>query len=169
MTEEGVTDRVCDWLDRDWHIVARHFPGSHGGLYFHTSGRGQSGSRGSIIPDIVARRDDFVLFSEAKVRYTIADVRKMLRLLSPAYRASIHERLGLDGHETLLGSVAFHTTGLSRIRLGRGMVAFRVDAGGAVTLGGALDEVRARSIWGDSFGSLEVAVETLDSEGGGPV
>lgn len=163
MIEKDVTDGVCHWLeDRQWVVVSRHYPGAPGGLYFHSSKRTEKGSAGSIVPDIVARRGDLILFCESKVRYTVVDVRKVVRLLGVNYRTSIRQTLELNGGETLFGAVCFADTGLSHIRLGRRMSALRVRDG-AVLVGGRLNQQEGESVWGQDFPNLDVNIGALES------
>jgi len=81
MLESDVTKAVWAFLRTEgWDILSLHYPGASGGLYFHPNGRVTKGARGALVVDIVARKRDYLLLVESKVRFDRHDVEKLIKL-----------------------------------------------------------------------------------------
>ncbi len=76
MREENVTILLIEWLKmNNWKIVAFDYPGSGTGIRLHKNGT-RFKNKDTIVPDIVAVRDDVALFFENKDRFYKKDFEK---------------------------------------------------------------------------------------------
>jgi len=82
ITEEQLTKVVLNWLeDNAWKIICFDFPQSGTGVVLHPNKRESTNkNKGSIIPDIVAIKNEVVLFFENKDRFFLADYEKISKL-----------------------------------------------------------------------------------------
>ena len=82
MTEEQVTKSILAWLiDNNWNIVCMDFPQSGTGRVLHPNNGHDEKNKNSIIPDIVAVKDDTCLFFENKDRFFYPDYIKVNELI----------------------------------------------------------------------------------------
>jgi hypothetical protein len=82
MTEEQVTKALLKYLtDNGWHIVCFDFPQSGTGRVLHPNNADSEKNKDSIIPDIVAVKDDVSLFFENKDRFYFPDYEKVNELI----------------------------------------------------------------------------------------
>ncbi len=82
MTEEQVTKAILSWLiRRNWHIVSFDFPQSGTGRVLHSNNSDGEKNKGSIIPDIIAIKDQVCVFLENKDRYHFPDYQKVNNLI----------------------------------------------------------------------------------------
>ena len=82
MTEEQVTKAIMAWLiSNDWHIVCFDFPQSGTGRVLHPNSAAGEKNKDSIIPDIVAVKEDICLFFENKDRFYYPDYEKVNDLI----------------------------------------------------------------------------------------
>ena len=82
-TEERITKHILKWLSNDgWVILAYDFPQSGTGVVFHpnSSERDETKNKGSFIPDIIALKEEIVLFFENKDRFYFDDFVKIQNL-----------------------------------------------------------------------------------------
>lgn len=79
ITEEKVTKLILDWLEsNDWKIICYDFPQSGTGISLHLNEElRETKNKGAIIPDIVAIKEEKVLFFENKDRYVLSDFDKL--------------------------------------------------------------------------------------------
>lgn len=78
MTEEQVTKSLLHYLtDNGWHIVCFDFPQSGTGRILHPNNANSQKNKDSIIPDIVAVKNNISLFFENKDRYYFPDYEKV--------------------------------------------------------------------------------------------
>lgn len=83
MTEETVTKAILKQLiNNGWEIVCFDFPQSGTGKMLHPNKFDSEKNKGSIIPDIVAVKDDVCLFFEDKDRFYFPDFEKMNNLIT---------------------------------------------------------------------------------------
>ena len=82
ITEEQVTKAILIWLEEnDWEIICFDFPGSGTGVTLHPNERlGNTKNKGSFIPDIVAIKNEIVIFFENKDRFVLSDFIKVQNL-----------------------------------------------------------------------------------------
>lgn len=83
MTEEQITKLILKWLEfNDWRILCFDFPQSGTGysLHLNESSR-QNKNKGSFIPDIVAVKNEIVVFFENKDRFFLKDFLKIQNLI----------------------------------------------------------------------------------------
>lgn len=74
--ERKICIELRDFLiDKDWEIKSFNPPGLHGGLILLD--RGQKRGKGSIKPDIIAKKEDCILIIEAKPKFYRGDVIKL--------------------------------------------------------------------------------------------
>lgn len=99
MDEETITRDLVAYLEGcHWTILQVHYPGSHGGLYFHPVAKGRRGSAGAVVVDIVAKHDTkpACLLVESKTRYSHRDVAKLVRLTTnPQYAPAIKKNFSV--------------------------------------------------------------------------
>lgn len=82
MTEEQVTKAILQYLQNNgWHIVCFDFPQSGTGRVLHPNNADGEKNKDSIIPDIVAVKNDIVLFFENKDRFYLPDYKKVNELI----------------------------------------------------------------------------------------
>ena len=82
MTEEQVTKAIMAWLiSNDWQIVCFDFPQSGTGRVLHPNSAAGEKNKDSIIPDIVAVKEDICLFFENKDRFYYPDYEKVNGLI----------------------------------------------------------------------------------------
>ncbi len=82
MTEEQVTKALLQYLTDDgWHIVCFDFPQSGTGRVLHPNNADGEKNKDSIIPDIVAVKNDISLFFENKDRFYLPDYKKVNELI----------------------------------------------------------------------------------------
>lgn len=82
MTEEQVTKAILQYLqNKGWHIVCFDFPQSGTGRILHPNNADGEKNKDSIIPDIVAVKNDIALFFENKDRFYLPDYKKVNELI----------------------------------------------------------------------------------------
>lgn len=82
MTEEQVTKALLKYLtDNNWHIICFDFPQSGTGRVLHTNNSVGEKNKDSIIPDIVAVKNNISLFFENKDRFYLPDYQKVNELI----------------------------------------------------------------------------------------
>ncbi|MCI5795343.1 MAG: hypothetical protein MR019_00480 [Ruminococcus sp.] len=82
MTEEQVTKALLQYLtDSGWHIVCFDFPQSGTGRVLHPNNADSEKNKDSIIPDIVAVKNNISLFFENKDRFYFPDYKKVNELI----------------------------------------------------------------------------------------
>ncbi|ELI6456044.1 hypothetical protein RRM46_002283 [Flavobacterium psychrophilum] len=79
ITEEKVTKLILDWLEsNDWKIICYDFPQSGTGISLHLNEElRETKNKGAVIPDIVAIKEEKVLFFENKDRFVLSDFDKL--------------------------------------------------------------------------------------------
>lgn len=79
MREEKVTISILKWLEKnDWQIICYDFPQSGTGILLHkNSFSGHHKNKGGIIPDIIAKKSNKVVYFENKDRYYADDFTKI--------------------------------------------------------------------------------------------
>lgn len=79
ITEELVTTSIINWLLRNsWEIVCYDFPQSGTGKILHPNvKKPNSKNKDSIIPDIVAIKNNSVVYFENKDRFLLSDFKKV--------------------------------------------------------------------------------------------
>jgi len=96
ITEEQATKAILDWLENnDWKIICFDFPQSGTGVSLHPNKNlGTTKNKGTIIPDIVAIKNEVVVFFENKDRFVFDDFIKVQNLrLNNDYSNSIKRLL----------------------------------------------------------------------------
>lgn len=102
MTEEFVTKSIMFYLiEHGWEIISFDFPQSGTGIMIHPNESSNYKNRESIIPDIVAVKEDRCLFFENKDHFSIRDFLKINFLrTSDKYSNGIFRLL--EGHTVSL-------------------------------------------------------------------
>jgi len=93
--EEYVTYKVTEYLDNDnWKIISCNPPGSHGGICLLDKNR----SKGGIVPDIIARRKDYILIVESKPFYSAGVLKDIKKLdgINTNHISNLTQRLGFS-------------------------------------------------------------------------
>jgi hypothetical protein len=96
ITEEQATKAILDWLENnDWKIICFDFPQSGTGVSLHPNKNLRTTkNKGAIIPDIVAIKNEVVVFFENKDRFVFDDFIKVQDLrLNNDYSNSIKRLL----------------------------------------------------------------------------
>lgn len=97
MREEKVTVSILKWLEKnEWEIISYDFPQSGTGILLHKNKTSNiQKNKGGIIPDIIARKANTVLFFENKDRFFKDDFIKIQNLrTNNEYTNSISKILG---------------------------------------------------------------------------
>lgn len=82
MREESVTKKIMKYLQKNnWQIIAYDFPQSGTGIMILPDNNISSKNKDSIIPDIVAYRNDICIFFENKDRFVKSDFYKVNSLI----------------------------------------------------------------------------------------
>ena len=82
MSEEGVTKNILKYLkNNNWNIYSYDFPQSGTGIMIKKDNEKNNKNRDSIIPDIIAIKNNICIFFENKDRIVIADFKKINRLI----------------------------------------------------------------------------------------
>jgi len=93
--EEYVTYKVAEYLDNNnWKIISCNPPGSHGGICLLDINR----SKGGIVPDIIARRKDYILIIESKPFYSAGVLKDVNKLdgINMNHISNLAQRLGVS-------------------------------------------------------------------------
>ncbi|MCZ2247156.1 MAG: hypothetical protein LC111_00150 [Bacteroidia bacterium] len=79
ITEEQATKAILDWLENNgWEIICFDFPQSGTGVSLHpNSDLRTTKNKGAFIPDIVAIKNETVVFFENKDRFVLDDFVKV--------------------------------------------------------------------------------------------
>ena len=82
ITEEQMTKAIIDWLEiNSWEIICFDFPQSGTGVSLHLNNELRiTKNKGAFIPDIVAIKNENVIFFENKDRFVINDFIKIQNL-----------------------------------------------------------------------------------------
>lgn len=76
MSEEEVTMELIRWLRGEgWKIIAFDYPGSGTGIRLHKNGT-RHRNKDTIVPDIIAVKNNLALFFENKARFYKKDFEK---------------------------------------------------------------------------------------------
>ena len=109
MTEEQVTKAIMAWLmSNGWHIICFDFPQSGTGRVLHPNSATGEKNKDSIIPDIVAVKENVCLFFENKDRFYYPDYEKVNDLI-------------VDNHYTNAIAVLLHDCKVEDIYYGIGL------------------------------------------------
>lgn len=85
MNEEQVTKALIGWLsEKGWRIVSYDFPQSGTGLMLHPDAADSEKNKDSIVPDIIAVKNNTCLFFENKSRFVLSDFHKINNLKTGA-------------------------------------------------------------------------------------
>ena len=96
ITEEQVTKAILNWLEsNNWQIITFDFPQSGTGYSLHPNQELRTTkNKGAFIPDIVAIKNETVVFFENKDRFVLSDFLKVEELKSTQdYNNSIQKLL----------------------------------------------------------------------------
>jgi hypothetical protein len=79
ITEEQATKAILDWIENnDWEIICFDFPQSGTGISLHPNNELRTTkNKGAFIPDIVAIKNEIVVFFENKDRFVLDDFVKV--------------------------------------------------------------------------------------------
>ncbi len=82
ITEEQVTKAILNWLEsNNWQIITFDFPQSGTGYSLHPNeDLRTTKNKGAFIPDIVAIKNEIVVFFENKDRFLLSDFLKVEEL-----------------------------------------------------------------------------------------
>lgn len=114
MTEEIITRTILNWLKIDgWLILSFDYPQSGTGYALRPDGDGLKGSKnlGTLIPDVIAVKNEVTIFFENKVFFFQGDIDALLSLredaaYAPAIR-TLHQNQ--PTHRSMVGVGLLHT------------------------------------------------------------
>lgn len=113
ITEEQVTKAILNWLEAyGWEIICFDFPQSGTGVSLHPNEELRTTkNKGAFIPDIVAIKNETVVFFENKDRFVLADFIKIQALKQGTDYSSSFEKLlrGLNYLKIFYGIGVAHT------------------------------------------------------------
>jgi len=104
LTEEKITKAILNWLEsNNWKIICFDFPQSGTGFVLHPNNRNtDSKNKNSVIPDIVAIKDNNVVFFENKDRFVLSDFEKIKKIkTSNDYSESISKLLSQQNYKNI--------------------------------------------------------------------
>lgn len=82
MSEEGVTKNILKYLKKNnWNIYSYDFPQSGTGIMIKKDNEKNNKNKDSIIPDIIAIKNNTCVFFENKDRIVISDFKKISGLI----------------------------------------------------------------------------------------
>lgn len=112
MDEEQVTEAVEEHLTAaGWTMFAVDYPTSGSGLRLHPDDRDPGTKHaGSVVPDIVAYRDQQLIVVESKPYFDRADAKKLADIAAGAYSESLERRVYATTVETVTTALAFPKT-----------------------------------------------------------
>ena len=101
MEEEEITRRLYDFLHtKEWEILSYAVPRGMRARVIHDLDSGFRG-KNSIIPDIIARKENVLLVTENKPRFTVGDIIK-LENMTPGHVKYMKRIFGLFNIEGLI-------------------------------------------------------------------
>lgn len=105
LSEESITKAILRHLEsKRWKILAFDYPQSGAGISLHPNRRkDHTKNLGMITPDIVAKRERYLLILENKPGYCRNDVEKLKAVKAGEYSESIQSVFGITDFETLVG------------------------------------------------------------------
>lgn len=118
MKEEVVTEAVENHLaEIGWTMFAVDYPTSGSGLRLHPNER-KTGTkhRDSIVPDVVAYRENTVLIVECKPYFDKNDASKLLKISGGEYSKSLHRRVYTTEIKSIRTALAFPKSDADSIR-----------------------------------------------------
>lgn len=98
ITEEEATKAILNWLEElEWQIICFDFPQSGTGVSLHPNEELRTTkNKGAFIPDIVAIKNQKVVFFENKDRFVLSDFEKVNELKENNDYSSSIDRLLTD-------------------------------------------------------------------------
>lgn len=152
MKEADVTRVLKDFLSsHSWVILSIHYPGSQVGMYIHSETRAEKGAKGSIVLDLVARKDEIFLLVESKTTFSQKDVWKLITLTEyPYYSSDLKRKLNLTRYKNprLLRAVAVHNVKPENAKIPANFLLFKI-AEGKVTVFGTFVNPSDKNIFSD--------------------
>lgn len=118
MNEEEVTEAVEEYLDAaGWTMFAVDYPTSGSGLRLHPNDR-EDGTKhsGSVVPDIVAYRENTVLVVESKPYFDRNDAAKLGDIARGKYSRSLDRRVYATDVDETTTALAFPESDESAMR-----------------------------------------------------
>lgn len=104
LTEEQITKVILNWLESNgWSIVCYDFPQSGTGFVLHSCNRNESSkNKESIIPDIIAIKNEVVIFFENKDRFVLSDFEKIHKLKTTSdYKKALSKLLANHSYTSI--------------------------------------------------------------------
>ncbi len=95
MKEEQVTKAILSYLiANEWSIISFDFPQSGTGRVLHQNNLSSEKNKASIIPDIIAVKENIGIFLENKNRFCLSDYKKVNELITAnCYTDAINDLL----------------------------------------------------------------------------
>lgn len=107
MNEEFVTDNLIDYLrERGWDILSFDYPESGTGVVLHLNSKeNHSKNQNSIIPDIIANKEEKLLVMENKTYYSRKDLDKLNKVKDGGLEDSLKRNFPKTNWETVITGV----------------------------------------------------------------
>lgn len=106
MSEENVTRHILSYLIKNnWEIIAYDFPQSGTGVIIQPN-ESKGRNNETIIPDIIAKKDDIIVFFENKDRIVLSDIVKIHNFIyGENYNVSIDKLMLKHNCNTKYGGI----------------------------------------------------------------
>lgn len=132
--EESVTKSIMFWLEKKgWKIICFDFPQSGTGKVLHPNNRLGIKNKDTIIPDIVALKNNIVLFFENKDRFYPLDFQKIHKIKEEnSYSEAIKELLFAYNYKNIYYGIGLPITPNNNVKVvqNHSLVDFVVDTDG---------------------------------------
>ena len=119
MTEEQVTKSILMWLeDNGWFIISYDFPQSGTGISIHSNNKIRKSKNDKvIIPDILAHKENKLVYFENKDRFVLSDFIKLNEVKSSGnYSESFNSLLENYDCQKMFFGVGLPNTRVSRLK-----------------------------------------------------
>lgn len=132
--EENVTKSILVWLEhRSWEIVCFDFPQSGTGRVLHTNDRIGIKNKDTRIPDIIAVKNQVVVFFENKDRFYLPDFIKIDNIkVNNNYSKALQELLSKYKYQHIYYGIGLPITDANRHKVAENTnrVDFVIDSDG---------------------------------------
>jgi len=132
--EENVTKAILTWLEQgSWEIVCFDFPQSGTGRVLHANDRTGIKNKDTIIPDIIAVKEQIVVFFENKDRFYLPDFVKIENIkVNNNYSKALRDLLSKYKYQQIFYGIGLPITGVNRHKVKENInkVDFVIDSNG---------------------------------------
>mgnify|MGYP000341886277 CR=1 FL=1 len=122
MEEQEVTRLLKEHLEKEgWKILSVNYPRGQGGLSI------SNGKKERIVPDLVAKKNDIVLITECKPKFSYQDVEKLNKLFgTPRLLKNLRKKLKLSPSVKLQKAIGVNSINFTKDDVPSDFVTFLV-------------------------------------------